>query len=282
MNIATSTNHFVETKNYFLEAFDYGQKGVFFKKAGPLVVTFENLDGPKSKAGGFRKGWGVDPLRKKGISHIAVKPKAPNWYRKPDLTEAFGHLRSMGFFDKFERIITYGASMGGYGALAYADILQADTVICLNPQSTMNPALVPWEQRFPRSRVENWKKKSSDAALGCRNARQIYAFVDRMHLPDWKHIERLSKHNLHVMNVPFVAHGVPIHLLKCGVLPMIVSELIEKDNFNRTVFYKKIRYRREIPKYYLSLKKMPRVQNSELFTSIVNRFEESSISEAKP
>lgn len=74
----------------------------------------------------------------------------------------------------------------------------------------------------------------------------------------------------------------PIPRLKCGALPMIVSELIEKDNFNRSVFYKKIRYRREIPKYYLTLKNMPRVQNSELFTSIVNRFEASNLSEAKP
>ena len=265
ISAATSENTLIETPNYFLEAFS-------FETTGPFVITFEHAGAPRFRPDGYRPGWGAPVLRKKAISHLSIKPKEVDWYRKPDLSDALAALKDNGFFARYDRVITYGGSMGGYAALAYAGTVGADTVIAMNPQSTLDRKLVPWEKRFVMlGQSQDWSDPRSDAANGCGQARKVYAVVDRRFAADWKHIIRLPAHNLHVLNIPYVEHSVPLHLANMRALGIFISDIILKDDLDETHFYRLMRNRRHLKRYYNVLKRHPRVQASPKFSAIVEK-----------
>ncbi|MGI3171433.1 hypothetical protein ACRARG_19955 [Pseudooceanicola sp. C21-150M6] len=269
-----SENIFIATDNYFLEAYD-------FRNGSPLVVLFDASGDPPKNMDGFQPGWGTRFFRKRELSHIAIKYKASDWYRRPDLSEAFTNLRETGFLGRFDRIITYGGSMGGYAALAYAGELGADTVLALNPQSTLNEALAPWDDRYPDARSVSWEGPETDAANGCAQARQVYVVVDRLFAPDWLHVARLPEHNLKILNVPYVQHMMGLHLAGMGILGKLVTDIVQKNSLDMTAFHYSARKRRKLKKYYNVMRSLPRVKNSRVFSDIVDHHARLNLPDAK-
>jgi len=73
------------------------------------------------------------------------------------LLDFFIQMNKSGFFHGFEQVMTYGGSMGGYGALAYADAVNAGVVLSINPQATLSERLAPWETRFSQGKNSSGK-----------------------------------------------------------------------------------------------------------------------------
>jgi hypothetical protein len=99
-----------------------------------LLVTFAPRD---MTADGLRF-WGEKIAAKAGIDALGIVAKRPNWYPAASmapLREAAGPLLA-----GFHEIVTYGASMGGYGALKYGAALGAQTAIAICPQASIDPA----------------------------------------------------------------------------------------------------------------------------------------------
>lgn len=46
-------------------------------------------------------------------------------------------------------------------------------VIALDPQSTMDPRVVPWETRFAEARRQDWTGPFADARAGAAKAKAI-------------------------------------------------------------------------------------------------------------
>lgn len=269
LQVSQSTNFVLKSGFYTLEAFVYDE-------AGPLVVTFEHFKKEASARNPYRVGWIVDYLRERKVSHVAVKPHQGDWYRRRGLTESIEYLKESGFLNRFERVITCGGSMGGYGALAFSGLLGADTVVAFNPLTTLNRDIVPWETRFQNiTKQLDWTGPFSDAAEECARARQIYAVVDRRYDLDWKHIARLPTHNLHVLNAPYLQHQLPLHLLKLSLLEPLLDNMVD-DQVSTMPFSKLMRSRRELQQYFAVLEEAPRVKNSEKFREIVERYKSDS------
>lgn len=110
--------------HYFEDLEHYALEGYFFDTKR-LIITFEHAASAK-KADAYRHGWGSVYLRRHKVSHICVKPKANHWYQKPGLAEALARLKDQGLFSLFQHRMTYGGSMGGFGALVFADDVLAD------------------------------------------------------------------------------------------------------------------------------------------------------------
>ena len=93
---------------------------VALKRRGPrLVVTFDNMT--SRDAHGPRNPWGWNIVESLGHSHLGVCMSRRNdWFRHPDLFDLFDRLRDQGFFEQFEDVVFYGSSMGGCGALSFA------------------------------------------------------------------------------------------------------------------------------------------------------------------
>ncbi len=251
-----------DTGRYVLDGYIYD--------ADTLVITFENAQGEFSETDVFRHGWGAKLFRAQRVSHIAVKPKAGDWYQAPCLSPALAQLRASGLFSQFRNVVTYGTSMGGFAAIAFADQVQATTVLALSPQTTLNRDLVPWEDRFPVARQQDWTGSNNDAIGKSLSAKRVLCVYDTHHALDRAHVARLNQPNLHHISTPFQGHGIAIPLVKLkAAKPLLAYALGQTDDL--TPFYAALRGRRSQERYFKQLVKKDRVKSSTVFSQIVKK-----------
>lgn len=256
---------FVETEGYFLEGFVYDRER--------LLITFEFAGAPFERPDGYRLGWASRPLRNRGISHLCIKPKRVDWYRGADLHQALAALARKRFFRQFRRVITYGGSMGGFGAMVFADLVGAHTVLALNPQTTLDLNKVPGENRFPKAQEQSWSGPFSDVADELSDRAELIVAVDRCFRPDWRHLTRLRPEVLSkatILNMPYLGHSIPAHMQALGVLAPVLNGVLE-DRLETGAFYARLRERRRLKRYFNRLGNQARVQRSALFSEIVAR-----------
>ncbi len=92
------------------------------------------------------KFWGDSLPDKIGITCLAFVDKSSAWYPAQEMQELAGHARP--YLDRYSRVISYGASMGGYAALKHGRLLGTTHAIAFSPQYSINPADVPGDTRY--------------------------------------------------------------------------------------------------------------------------------------
>jgi len=195
-----------------------------------LFITFENADQPKRpRLDRLREPWGLRAIRDLGCCVLGVKPKAADWYRGADLHRFFRSAAFAAFRSGFQRVVLYGSSMGGYGALTFAAACPGAEVLAINPQSTLDPVLVPWEPRYPEGMAQDWAGDFADAALGMRSARRAFVAYDPLLDLDRRHVERLPADNLIPFATPLLGHSLPAWLLEMGVLKELLQRVADND-----------------------------------------------------
>ncbi len=217
------------------------------RDSGVMVVTFEPMTACLSNPSRDRAGWGAKFLMPRSEDLLLVKPTTPNWYRRPDLHRWLDENGKI--FAQYDRVILMGGSMGGYGALAFAQAMRATEVLSLNPQSTLAPDLVPWENRFQTGKTEDWTSAYRDAAETL--AGKVYVVADRYERLDRKHVERLGP-GINFFNFPMVGHRVPEWLRQMGVLIPLSTTVIDGDDPSR-MLNAAIRRRRELERWWAGM-----------------------------
>ena len=95
------------------------------------LVTFSSL-------GAWPAGhdfWWRAQCEAAGLHALGVVAKAPNWFPAISMVPA---VAAMGAFLR-GRVVLFGYSHGGYGALKYAAALGADAVVSISPQYSIDP-----------------------------------------------------------------------------------------------------------------------------------------------
>jgi hypothetical protein len=218
------------------------------KDSGTLVVTFKAM-APAERENHLvrdRPGWLANFLEARDESILHVKPTASNWYRRPDFHAWLDQNQAL--FSGFDRVVLIGGSMGGYGALDFAEVMQATQVLSMNPQSTLAKDLVPWETRFPLGDKEDWSGAYRDAALTGRG--EVHVIADRYDLKDYAHVQRLK--NIHFSNFPFVGHMVPVWLTQLQCLHPIVGAVIDAQppDAVKKIVSQSVRDRRKLARWW--------------------------------
>lgn len=222
----------------------------FFDINKPVVITFSMMGKyvESENINALHDIWGHGFVAKKGINVISFCciDKA-SWYLDSELADLLGKLKKL--LNSFPERLGYGGSMGGFGILAYYEILNLDRVLVMNPITTLDQDLVDFETRFKvhSSRLD-WKFNYSDRASCQMNGYIVY---DPLFELDKLHAKRLK--GLQELKLPGVGHFMPVHLAKLGILRW----LFESFYFNLSLkedFYKKARKRRQYPQYYSWLK----------------------------
>ncbi len=222
------------------------------RSADTLVVTFDNLDIAMEKRAD-RRPWGYAFIERQGWSMLGVMAAGWTWYRDPWVSDEFDRLAAEGFFDRFARVVFYGASMGGYGALAFAPAAggRAD-VVAMSPQTVLDKEKVPWETRYRVAWEADWSGRYADAAETVRAARRVNLFYDPYSPLDAAHVARLEGDNIVRYRCPFLGHRLGSALQQMGILQPLVKAAIEGrldlPTFRRTLRARRNfrRYRREI------------------------------------
>lgn len=193
---------------------------------GRLMVGFDNLASRRVTTG--RMPWAFSLVSSHGWDVLGVMVRRPDWFQDADLSAALIRLRSDGFFARYQDVAMYGASMGGFGALAFAPLAPGCTVLAMAPQSTLDEERAPFETRYRYARsITTWDGPFADAATGVRSAGRAYVIWDPQEALDHAHVARLPKsENLELLPVSDVGHKIPPALLKMGILkPIALSGL---------------------------------------------------------
>ncbi|MCZ4353353.1 glycosyltransferase family 2 protein [Roseovarius aestuarii] len=216
-----------------------------------LLVTFDNLSNVNDDSV-LREPWAFKFAQDGGFSHLGVMAHVSDWYRDADLIARFKALAEAGFFDGYARVVFAGVSMGGYASLVFSSLVPGAHVVAINPQTTLDPDLVPWETRYENGRRQDWTLPLGDGAALTKGAGRINVFYDPYHALDQKHVERFEGANIRIFKCWFSSHKTAVFLRKIDALKPIMTHAI-MDELTEQDFYRLYRGRRNLPWYRGSL-----------------------------
>ncbi|OUS33904.1 hypothetical protein A9Q94_17800 [Rhodobacterales bacterium 56_14_T64] len=216
-----------------------------------LLVTFDNLSNVNDSSLD-REPWAFKFAQDSNISHLGVMAHVADWYRCPDLINRMQALADDGFFEDYERVVFAGVSMGGFAAISFGSMVPSAHVVAINPQSTLDPDLVPWETRYQNGQRQDWTLPLSDAAALTTDLERLNIFYDPYHKLDQQHVDRFSGDNIRIFNCRYSNHKTAVFLRKIDALKPIMHHAIF-DELTAVDFYKLYRARRNLPWFRGSL-----------------------------
>ncbi len=215
-----------------------------------LIVSFENLD-HVFEGGADRMPWGYQFVSKQGWSMLGLMAHDWTWYRDEDVFDFFDGLRDEGFFDQFDNVVFYGASMGAYAAAVFSSAAPNSKVILISPQATLDPKIAPFEKRYSKAKKNcSFEGRYSYAPELVKKASKAYLFVDPFHKLDRQHAELFKEaSNLNIYNCYFFGHRIASLWLQIGILKDIITQSVN-GTLSPSLFYNLLRKRKDNIRYH--------------------------------
>jgi hypothetical protein len=178
-----------------------------------LVVTFTGRDHKPPAAAGAGQGF----FEKSGLSALHFISKANHWWQTPEFVPALKLARLYALQQGFKEIVTYGSSMGGYAALLATGALKADRAVVSVPQFSVDPAKVPWEDRWIKDqRRITYLNDDMPAMIG---ETDVIVFSDPLYEPDQQHVDLIAAcRPVKQIRVAFAEHDVSRILAETDLL----------------------------------------------------------------
>lgn len=85
-----------------------------------------------------------------GMGYVGFAANQNHWWQTDEFPEALEIVRSRLADDT--RLVAFGSSMGGAGALLAAQFIEVGTVLAVAPPIIVDAEVTPWEKRFSRVR----------------------------------------------------------------------------------------------------------------------------------
>ena len=164
-----------------------------------VVVTFNEM-------GFVRNGasfWGDEFLLKLGVSAIGIVTPRPNWYPPRDMDKVIPAVLER---IKGRRVVTYGHSQGGFGALKFSARLNAYIALCFCPQWTIDPKDCG---SFDTRTTKYFDPALDNGAHLVANdvCKRSFIFYDKKDPADARHAAVLSQYDgVNTVLVPFAMH----------------------------------------------------------------------------
>lgn len=199
-------------------------------QAGAGATTLVSFNEMSTVVDGDRF-WGDALFAKQDIAAIGIVTPEPSWYPQADMQGAIAALRP---HLQGRRVVTYGYSQGGYGALKYSKALDAAAAFAFCPQWSIDPADVkPHDTRFTayfRPELRNGLRiEAGDLAANCTILFDKSVYVDL-----WNAGHLLAMPGVRAVPCPFTGHEtikLPAQSGRSGAL--IAAFLREADDYTR-------------------------------------------------
>ncbi len=211
------------------------------------VVTFDSFTDRRTLD---RDGFGEAYFASRGVNAVHVLSRDNDWYLLQDIELALDAAAKA--TASFDRVSAYGSSMGAYAAIRLGRLAGASTAIALSPQFSIDPRLVPFEDRWdPDARRLNYAIERRLALKGFVSCADVfYDPADR----DARHVELYRQHiEVRDVRLPDCGHPVTGFLAEVGLLQDAVLEaaqgMLDCAAFER----KALEMRRRSPQYYATL-----------------------------
>lgn len=198
----------------------------FVRRDPVLLVTFDNLATVAER--GDTRPWPIWQAKRAadlGLSVLGVQSHRKDWYRNARTPALIEGLVAAGFFDRFDRVVFTGASMGGFAALVYAHLVPGARVLAFSPQSTLNPDLAPFEGRYRYAqRRFDWDTPAfRDAADYIGRSAGGHILYDPFVSEDRAHVDRLPPGAVARVKIPHSGHLLIRVVVKAGALETLID-----------------------------------------------------------
>nr|MBI1170662.1 hypothetical protein [bacterium] len=223
---------------------------------GPLdhavtIVGFQNLrPEPPVLEREFPKPFLTPTLRSSGapVNYVSFLVSRNTWYCDAAAEVAAQALRAQ---IAGTRVVTYGSSMGGFGAINMSGVLDAELFIAFAPQATTaRPFIKAIRDGQFGTYLDPYVQHDEHMMAGELMDREGVIFVDPSHTADAAHASlAASMTRARIVNVPHVGHGVVRSLTR--ILPMrevfqdIADRTFDVVRLRRTILERRTR----IPEY---------------------------------
>lgn len=168
------------------------------------------------------QGFGERAFASEGLDALHIVARGNHWYQSPEMGVAMDLARD---FIATRRAITYGSSMGRYGAIAFGGVLDIPALAFV-PQCSLDPAVAPFEKRW---RAEYDQIASFDNSLisGPRHKFRGFMFYDPFEPLDRQQVDLLrAATNLVAVPSAFSGHAVPKDVQQSYGLKALAKEVL--------------------------------------------------------
>ncbi len=214
---------------------DFLVRAVTGFSSSACVVTFDSYTDFRSLD---RYGFGEGYLAQRGIDAVHVVARENEWYLHPEMQAMAARIAAR--VTSYNRVLTYGSSMGGYAAIRFGRLVGAETAIAISPQFSIDPALVPFEQRWIEAKFLDFTLERTVAAPFVES---VILFYDPRHV-DRRHADLYRAHTRVIdVAIPYSGHPTGSYLTQTGLLQEAVPAIIQ-DQFDPAAFVREARRRR--------------------------------------
>lgn len=217
-------------------------------KRGPvLLVSFELAATVRAtQADAMPHGYHI--AARNGYSSLSILARTPSWFRDPSVYLHFDRLADRAHFERFDRVVFYGAGMGGYAACAFSAAAPGATVIALAPQATLDPRVTGWDVRFPSMRRTSFIDRYGYGPDMIEAADRVYLAYDPQEHLDAMHAALYTMAHITMLPCPDLGPEIAAPLAAMGVLDAVIEAACE-DRLDAGLFWRLYRARRDHAPY---------------------------------
>jgi tetratricopeptide (TPR) repeat protein len=183
------------------------------------VITFDSYSDDRSLD---RPAFGQDFFASRQIDAIHFVSRENDWYQHPELPDVAATVAAL--VKDHRRVVAYGSSMGGYGAIRFGGMAGASVALAISPQFSIDPRTARFERR--------WKSDSEridfslERTLAAPFVGAAYIVYDPRDL-DRRHVERFRRRT-RVIDVALAGVGHPATgaLAEAGLLTDLVLDFV--------------------------------------------------------
>lgn len=184
------------------------------------VVTFDHFQDEQTFE---RPAFSEHFFASRNIAATHVLTRTNAWFQYPDFDVVLAAVREK--TRSATRILAYGSSMGGYGAVRFADAVGASQVIALSPQYSIDRQVMPNERRWPSHSRRTRFIAARNGAIAC-SADVLICYDPRG--PDRDHALRIAQDiPVRMLAVPYGGHPVGSFLAEAGLLAQMVLDMLD-------------------------------------------------------
>ena len=224
--------------------------GVFLDEGTTLLVTFESLRSVLARPAQLPLAF--DQAKANGWSLLTLIADGETWFRDPAIYAFFDRQVDDAFFEDFDRVLFYGAGMGGYAACAFVAACPGAGVVAISPQSTLDKTVVPWETRYSTAWGRDFSGAYGDAAIAAQAAGRVFLLYDPYEPLDSGHAERFEGAHVTKLRTPLLGHRLGSSLQQMGILAPITLAALN-GTLTELEFYRTIRARKTFARYQREL-----------------------------
>lgn len=223
----------------------------FFSDEDPvLLVTFETVQSIREREDGLPMGHEI--AKQRGWSSLCLIADGETWYRDPAVYRYFDRLVDDAFFEDFDRVVFYGAGMGGYAACAYSVTAPGATVLAIQPVATLDPTIAGWDRRHLQQRRLSFTDRYGFAPAMVEGAGQVFTLFDPAETLDAMHAALFTAPFVTPLRCPYLGARVEHALQQMKLLPDLIFAAGE-GGLDAGYFYRAWRARRRYGPYLRGL-----------------------------